>query len=66
MQEVVEEGEGFEDVSPVLSLVVETFVDHLNDLDKVVSAGDERRGVTSGTVSLVRDLKRSSTGLATV
>lgn len=36
MKEIVEDGEGFEDVPPVFALVVEALLEHLYDLDKVL------------------------------
>lgn len=37
VQAIVEHSERFEDVSPILALVVQSFVQHLDDLDKVLS-----------------------------
>jgi hypothetical protein len=38
MEDVVEDRERLEDVTPVLALVVQSLVEHFDDLDKVVSA----------------------------
>lgn len=36
MEDIVEDGEGFKDVPPVLALVVEALLEHLYDFDKVL------------------------------
>lgn len=41
MKTVVEDFESFEDVAPVLSLVVEPFIEHVHDVVKVTRSAEK-------------------------